>query len=288
MTEITVKEYKDFEVNIIPAFDDNYIFLIRCFKTYKTICVDPGQAEPIDDFLQENGWNLDYIIITHKHFDHISGISELKKKYNCQVIANSEDKFLIPKIDTQISIVSRETIFKDNNFINVSREIKEINSNFKLGEIIFSPFSTAGHCSGHISYFIGSEKVLFCGDTLFSSGCGRLFSDGSHEELFESLNKIKNLPKNTEIYCSHEYTLANIEFALTLDPSNKNLLKKKEISKELRSQNQPTIPTNLENELKTNPFLRFDYFILRRKLGFDDEASDFEVFKETRNKKDVF
>lgn len=306
MTEIKTQKYPNFEINIIPALRDNYIYLLRCSKTKKIICIDPGEFNAIDNFLQNHDLNLDYIIITHHHYDHVSGIAQLKKKYRCKVIAFEKDRNQIPEIDIEIEInsnvenVSRETILKNHELIekfeteiskeikNVSRETVIIKNEFKLGNIIFKPITSFGHCSNHISYFIPEDNILFCGDTLFSSGCGRIFPDGSIEELFESLTKIKNLPQNTDIYCAHEYTLDNLEFALSLEPNNQNLFEKKTLSQKLRAQNQPTLPTKLENELKTNPFLRWDSSELRKNLNVEFETSDLEVFRATRFAKNVF
>jgi hydroxyacylglutathione hydrolase len=309
MTEIKTKKYQNFEINMIPALRDNYIYLLKCFKTNKIICIDPGEFKAADDFLQNRNLNLDYIITTHHHWDHVSGIAELKAKYGCKVIAFSEDRTEIPQIDIEIAlnsglksqnpatqIVSRETIAQNNEIINefetkhqnVSRETITIRDDFKLGEITFRPFATFGHCANHISYFIPIENILFCGDTLFSSGCGRVFLGGGIEELFESLNKIKNLPKDTDIYCAHEYTLDNLQFALSLEPKNQDLFEKKALSQKLRAQNQPTLPTKLENELKTNPFLRSNVAELRNSLNIDRSELDLEVFRATRNAKNVF
>ncbi len=311
MTKIQTKNYQDFEINIIPAFSDNYIFIIKCFKSGKTICVDPGDFKAADNFLKDNGLGLDFIIITHSHYDHVSGIEDLKEEYGCKVLVFEKDQLSVPggdifiKIDQKLSSksitslnVSHETIYNNDKIINQSRDVSRktskvkgedvIYGDFKLGEILFTPFTTFGHCSNHVSYFIADKNILFCGDTLFSSGCGRVFADGSLEELYESLNKIKSLPKSTHIYCAHEYTLDNIEFSLTLEPKNQDLLRKKEDAILVRNNNKPTIPAILENELKINPFLRSNSIELRGNLEASDKDSDFNIFVATRKRKDSY
>ena len=278
MTKIITQKYQNFEVNIIPALSNNYIYLLECFRSGKTICIDPGEFEAVDNFLTKQNLNLDFIIITHKHWDHVSGILKLKEKYNCKTIIFENDREIISGGDVFLTIndAPRKTILSEEN-------------NFKLGKITFTPFTTFGHCQNHISYFVKEENILFCGDTLFSSGCGRIFPDGSIEELFDSLNnKIAKLPLNTQIYCSHEYTLNNIKFALTLEPNNQDLLLKHKNCQDLRRQDQPTLPTKLKNELKTNPFLRSYSEEIRKNIGTKKGLDDLEVFKTIRSLKDRF
>lgn len=316
MIEIETKKYKDFEINIIPVVVDervgiNYIFIIRCFRSGKVICIDPGESKLTQKFLEDNNLNLDFILITHYHFDHISGIEDLKEKYNCKVLVFEKDQKSVAGGDIFIKLdkklldrsgltlnVTRETIESNKEIIdqdlNVTRETdgssnkKLIEGDFQLGEIIFTPLATFGHCANHISYFIDSDNILFPGDTIFSSGCGRVSFDGSYEDLYQSLESFKSLPLNSEIYCAHEYSVNNINFALTLEPNNKDLLRKEKLILSLINKNRSTIPTTIESELKTNPFLRCDSLELRNNLGLSDKIDDLEVFKIIRKMKDQF
>ena len=170
---------------------------------------------------------------THHHYDHVGGNKELKKLYSAKVIGFDEDKHRIPEID--ICLKNNE-IWKDGIF-----EAKV--------------FHIPGHTLGHICFYFFRENVLFSGDTLFSLGCGRVF-EGTHEQMFNSLQLLKNLPSKTEIYCGHEYTLKNSDFCLKYDAENKALISKIEFIKNQLAKGQPTIPTTLEEELKTNIFLR--------------------------------
>ena len=198
------------------------------------------------------------------HYDHIGGNQELKKKYNSKIVGFKEDRSRIPGIN---EFVENNQIWKADNF-----EAKI--------------FHVPGHTSGHIAYHFYKEKKIFTGDTLFSLGCGRIF-EGTYEEMFNSLNKIKNLPPDTKIYCGHEYTNSNLNFCLKHDPKNTNLRDKKiDIEKKLNS-NQPTIPSTIAEEIKTNIFLRCDDPEIKHNLGLKD-SSDVEVFSKLRDLKDSF
>ena len=203
-------------------------------KNKKIACViDPNEAEPVIKIIEKNKVNLRYILNTHHHYDHVGGNIELKKKYNSKIIGFKDDKDRIPEID-----------------INLKDGQKWKNELFEC-EILYVP----GHTSGHISIYIKELNALFTGDTLFSLGCGRVF-EGTHEQMFNSLQLLKNLPIETEIYCGHEYTLKNSDFCLKHDPENKALISKIEFIKNQLAKGQPTIPSTLEEELKTNIFLR--------------------------------
>ena len=207
---------------------------------------------------------LSYILNTHHHFDHIGGNIELKKKFNCKIVGFKDDQHRIPGIDIMLK--------NDEIWTFGSSKVK----------IIHIP----GHTLGHICFFFEKEKIAFTGDTLFSLGCGRIF-EGSHKQMLESLNKIKNLPKNTKIYCGHEYTYKNAEFCIEHDKDNINLQEKFKIIKKLRTENLPTIPTTLEEELKSNIFLRCDQNDLKIKLNMKNRE-DIEVFTKVRDLKDSF
>ena len=221
------------KIEIIKCLEDNFSYLLIDELTKSTIVVDPSESKPIINKIESLNLKLNFIMNTHHHYDHVGGNKELKKLYNAKVIGFDEDKHRIPEID--ICLKNNE-IWKDGIF-----EAKV--------------FHIPGHTLGHICFYFFRENVLFSGDTLFSLGCGRVF-EGTHEQMFNSLQLLKNLPSKTEIYCGHEYTLKNSDFCLKYDAKNKALISKIEIIKNKLAKGKPTIPTTLEEELQTNIFLR--------------------------------
>ena len=248
----------------IPCLTDNYAYIIYDKNSKTTGVVDPSEAEPIIAFLKKEKLKLNYILNTHHHFDHIGGNVELKKIYNAKILGFDGDKHRIPGID--ITVKDKETWSFGNSTVKI--------------------FHIPGHTLGHICFFFEKEKILFTGDTLFSLGCGRIF-EGDHKQMLNSLNKIKKLPRDTQIYCGHEYTYKNAEFCMKYDIDNIDLKKKFEEIKKLRSKNLPTIPSSLEKELKSNIFLRCDQNDLKIKLNMKNEE-DFKVFRKVRDLKDSF
>ena len=192
------------KIEIIPCLSDNYSYLIHDKESNTVAIVDPSEFKACDKIIKKYN-KLDFILNTHHHADHVSGNLELKKKYNSKILGFSQDKRRIPGIDI---------LLEENQ--------KQMIGNLEF-EVIFIP----GHTKGHIAFFFSKEKIAFTGDTLFSLGCGRVF-EGTHEEMFYSLNKIKNLPPDTKIYCGHEYTKSNLNFCLAYDPQN-TFLKEKAI-----------------------------------------------------------
>ena len=223
------------KIEIIPCLKDNYSYLIIDEKKNTSCVIDPGESDPIIEYLEKNKINLKFILNTHHHFDHVGGNKNLKEKYKAQVIGFKEDKNRIPDIDI---LVDDQEIWKYENF-----ETK----------IIHIP----GHTLGHICFYFYNDKSVFTGDTLFSLGCGRLF-EGTHTQMYESLKKIKNLPQDTRVYCGHEYTLQNSKFCITHDKNNQNLKNKIEEIKKRSQNNLPTIPSTIKDELECNIFLRSD------------------------------
>ena len=221
------------EIVQIPVLTDNYTYVLHDPQQQQTAVVDPALAEPVLETLNAKGWHLNYIFNTHHHTDHTGGNLALKAKTGCQIIASNFDSDRIPGVDLA---------FDDGD-------------TFHLGSAEIQIIASPGHTHGHICYYATENQALFCGDTLFSLGCGRLF-EGTAEQLWHSLQTIKSLPKTTNIYCAHEYTLANAQFALTVDPENQLLLNRHQEILALREKNLPTIPVTLATELKTNPFLR--------------------------------
>ncbi|VEB36943.1 hydroxyacylglutathione hydrolase [Legionella cherrii] len=248
----------------IPAFSDNYIWSIVDKTTGLFDCVDPGDAEPVLQFAQENQLKLRAILLTHHHQDHIGGVSQLLKAYHsCTVYGPSDPR--IPNIDTTV---------QENQIINVGKCV------FK---ILFNP----GHTSSHISYYEPQQKLLFCGDTLFSAGCGRVF-DGTLEQLHQSLNLFKALPLTTKIFCAHEYTQQNLRFAQTVEPNNSTI--QKYLQKIQNSPYSCTLPSTLEQELLINPFLRTDQAEVQKYAlthGATSKSS-LEIFRVLREEKNSF
>ena len=248
----------------IPAFTDNYFWLMFEDNNKSAVVVDPGDSAPVIKSLKDNNLELTDILITHHHNDHIGGVSELKKVFPKVNIFGPAD----PRIPAN-NIVKDEDVIK----------LDSLNEEFGVLDV-------RGHTNSHIAYYF--DKKLFCGDTLFSCGCGRLF-EGTHEDMHKALTKIKNLPKETLIYCAHEYTLDNIGFAKIVDPKNLDLLEREKEVKYLLKNGFFTIPSTLENELKVNPFLRFDVKDIKNSVQnhFSKKiSSDAEVFKYTREWKD--
>jgi len=252
------------QITPVPCLNDNYAYVIEDDNSKTIGVVDPSEALPIISFLNNKNLKLNYILNTHHHLDHIGGNEELKKLYNAKVVGFLGDKHRIPGIDITL---------KDNE-------------KWYFGNSIIRIFHIPGHTLGHICFFFEKEKIVFTGDTLFSLGCGRIF-EGDHKQMLTSLNIIKNLPKSTKIYCGHEYTYKNAEFCLKHDSNNADLKKKFKIIKKLRSDNLPTIPTTLEDELKTNIFLRCDQKDLKIKLNMENQE-DYKVFQKVRDLKDSF
>ncbi len=252
------------KVEIIPCLQDNYSYIIVDEKNNKTCVVDPSESKPIINFLEKNNLKLNYILNTHHHYDHIGGNIELKKKYKAKVIGFNGDYKRIPEIDIKLK---DGEIWKEDNFES---------------KIIHIP----GHTLGHICFYFYNEDNLFTGDTLFSLGCGRIF-EGTYEQMFNSLEKIKNLPSKTKIYCGHEYTLQNSKFCIKYDKDNLELIKKIKAIKKKLNNNQPTIPTTLGEELKSNIFLRSDNFKIKNNLNIN-KGSSLDTFSKLRDLKDNF
>ena len=252
------------KIDIVPCLSDNYSYVMYDKESNLVAVIDPSNFKSVDDHINRKYKRLDYIFNTHHHFDHTGGNLELKKKYNAKIAAYQLDKNKINNIDI---------------FLTENSELNFGNVNFKI-------LLTPGHTKGHIAFYYKKEKIVFTGDTLFSLGCGRIF-EGTYKEMFNSLNKIKKLPKDTKIYCGHEYTAKNYEFCFFYEPNNKKLKEKKLWIDEKIKNNTPTVPTTLENECDTNIFLRCADIALKKRLNMDD-SSDEDIFQKLRNLKDEF
>ncbi len=252
------------KIQQIPVLTDNYIYLIHDTESAETTVVDPALAEPVLTCLKQNNWQLSTILNTHHHGDHVGGNLELKQQTGCKIIGAATDMARIPAIDTGYS---------EGDII-------------KFGMHNIQVIACSGHTTGHIAFYIAAADALFCGDTLFAMGCGRLF-EGSAEQMWQSLNKFTVLPLATKIYCAHEYTAANAQFALSVEPTNPALLTTIAQVDKLRAAKQATVPTTLEQELATNPFLRAGSPDIQNTLQMQG-ASELAVFTELRKRKNNF
>ena len=248
----------------IPVLADNYVYLVRVADGSATFVVDPAVAQPVIDALDARGWRLTHVVNTHHHFDHTGGNLELKQHYGATVFGPRADEDRIPGID--VAFADGQTC--------------------QLGTATARVFDVPGHTRGHIAYWFEETGALFCGDTLFSMGCGRLF-EGTPEQMWTSLGKLIDLPDDTLVYCAHEYTEANGRFALTLEPANPALQQRMAEVRSLRSAGRSTVPSTLAVEKATNPFLRPHSEELRASLDLAG-ADTVAVFAETRRRKDSF
>ena len=233
-------------LEIIPCLNDNYSYLIEDDQTNTVAIIDPSEFDPCDKKINQKYKKLDFILNTHHHFDHVGGNTELKKKYGSKILGFGQDKNRIPEIDVQL---------KDGQ-------------EFRIGGLNFRTIFIPGHTLGHIAFYFEKEKIVFTGDTLFSLGCGRIF-EGTYQQMFDSLNKIKSLPGDTEIYCGHEYTNNNLEFCLKFNPNNNYLKEKEKIIKAKIKDKKPTIPTTIKDEIQMNIFLRYDDLDVKSTLNFE-------------------
>ena len=253
----------ELEIRQLKALRDNYVYLLRDPETGATGAVDPSEPSPVFAALAETGWTLTHVLNTHHHPDHTGGNLALKQKTGCTIVGPRADRARIPGID--IDVADGE--------------------DYAFGKQVARVFDVPGHTRGHIALWFSGSRALFCGDTLFTLGCGRLF-EGTPQQMWHSLSKLKALPPETRVYCGHEYTQANARFALTVEPRNEALIARSRGIDELRSRNQPTVPATMGEELATNPFLRADQPTLQAAMGAAGDPV--ATFAEIRRRKDVF
>lgn len=215
------------EITGIPALKDNYIWVMTDALRHHAVIIDPGVAKPVHDFLATNNLTLSAILVTHHHWDHTDGIAELVTAYHCPVYGPhiQSPHLSIPALGIELNVIA-----------------------------------IPGHTLDHVAFY--SPDILFCGDTLFSAGCGRI-REGTPEQMYTSLKKLTALPDHTRIYCGHEYTLNNLRFAEIVEPSNLKIKEKIKKVLKLREHNLPTLPTTLQDEKEINPFLRADHLPIR-------------------------
>ena len=253
-------------INIEPikAFSDNYIWLLTTNEG--SIVIDPGESHNLLKILKENNFNLKAILITHHHYDHTGGINEILSEKSIDVYGPNNN------ID---SINIRVTNKSKINLLGIEFEIIEI----------------PGHTLDHIAYYSenNDHPILFCGDTLFAGGCGRVF-EGTFEQMHDSLSILKNLPLNTRIYCGHEYTESNLKFAKSVEPLNQKIISRYNDVIEQRKQGIPSLPTTIKLELETNPFFRVDLEEIQEAISkkFNTSKKEKDIFSAIRQWKDNF
>ena len=252
------------ELHLFVCLRDNYGVLLHDHASGATAAIDAPDAAPIERALAETGWRLNDILVTHHHGDHTAGIPALKQRYGCRVVAPAAEVSRIPDVD--IPVREGDTV--------------------RVGSLAANVLETPGHTNGHIAYWFKSDGLAFVGDTLFSVGCGRVI-EGTPEMMWRSLSKLRDLPNETKIYCGHEYTAANVRFALSVDPDNAALRARAEEVSRLSAANEPTIPTTIGQEKAVNPFLRADVPELAARVGMPN-AAPAAVFAEIRGRKDRF
>ena len=252
------------ETKLFLCLKDNYGVLIHDPASGATAAIDAPEAAPIEAALRATGWTLSDILVTHHHGDHTGGIAELKKKHRCRVVAPQREAAKIPLVD--------ETVREGDTV--------------KVGTLSANVIETPGHTAGHITYWFKGDKLAFAGDTLFSVGCGRVI-EGTPEMMWASLRKLRDLPGDTQVYCGHEYTLANIKFAQSIEPDNAALEARAALAAKQVAAGQPTIPTTIDEEKLTNPFLRADVPEIAAAVGLAGKPAA-EVFGEIRARKNRF
>lgn len=252
------------EIHQIPVLNDNYVYLAHDQGTGATAVVDPATTDEVFAALEEKGWSLTHILNTHHHMDHVGGNEVIKERTGCTIVGPRADAARIPGIDVEVG---------DGD-------------TYGLGDSVAQVFDVPGHTRGHIAYWFADSDALFCGDTLFALGCGRLF-EGTPDQMWASLSKLKALPPQTKVYCAHEYTQSNAQFAVTVEPDNEALMARAALIDEMRARGERTVPSTLGEEFATNPFMRPDSPDLQRTVGLEG-AGLVEVFAETRKRKDNF
>ena len=252
------------EIVTIPCLADNYAFLLHDPATRVTACFDVPDAGPVRAMLEDRGWRLSTILITHHHADHVAGVAALVAATGARVAGSGADAHRLPPLDTRLAPGDR----------------------LAIGVLEAEVLDVSGHCDNHLAFHVAAAGAVFCGDSLMALGCGRLF-EGTPAQMWESLSRLAALPPATLVCSGHEYTAGNARFALSIDPGNAALVVRAEAVAAARAQGVPTVPSILDEELATNPFLRAADPVLARALGLEG-ADPVRVFAEIRARKDRF
>src|SRR5689334_14535914 len=252
------------ETRLFRCLQDNFGVLVHDPATGATAAIDAPEAAPVEAALRETGWRLSDILVTHHHADHTGGIAELKARHRCRVTAPRNEAARIPDVDATVG------------------EGDQV----KVGNLTARVIETPGHTAGHITYVFDADRLAFVGDTLFSIGCGRVI-EGTPEMMWNSLLKLRALPDDTDIFCGHEYTMANIRFALTIEPDNEDLRARAEEAKREVAAGRATIPTTIGDEKRANVFLRADVPAVAQAVGLAGRPAA-DVFAEVRARKNRF
>src|SRR5215475_4604646 len=252
------------QTRVFRCLQDNYGVLVHDPATGATASIDAPEAAPVEAALKATGWRLSDILVTHHHADHTGGIVALKERHHCRVTAPKAEAKRIPAVDVEVAEGDEVTV----------------------GSLRARVLDTPGHTAGHISYWLPEEELAFVGDTLFSIGCGRVI-EGTPEMMWASLLKLRALPDATQVYCGHEYTVANIRFALTIEPDNKDLQARAEEARRQVAAGQATIPTTIGEEKRANVFLRADVPAVAAAVGLAGRPAA-QVFAEVRARKNKF
>jgi len=235
------------DVALLPILSDNYCFIIQSEE--QVAVIDPGDADPIIEYLENKNLSPDFIVNTHHHWDHTDGNKKIADKYNCKIVAPKKEKSKIGHIDIELM---------DGDI-------------FKFGDTSFKAIETSGHTQGHLCLSFEQDNILFAGDMVFAMGCGRPF-EGDAQDLFHSFQKLSHLPDETIIYCGHEYTETNGNFSLSIEPKNKAIQQRMDEVRMIRAVNKPTIPTTMVKERQTNLFIQAT------------TVEDFSILRDKRNK----
>ncbi|GGC46409.1 hydroxyacylglutathione hydrolase [Chelatococcus reniformis] len=250
------------EFHVFTCLSDNIGVLMRDTTTGACASIDAPEEGPILAALEETGWQLTDILVTHKHLDHVAGVAPLKERFGARVVAPAREAEFVPQADLLVNEGDRVMV------------------GTLASDVIFTP----GHTAGHIVFHFDGAKALFAGDTLFALGCGRLL-EGTPADMWHSLQKLAALPDDTLVFCGHEYTLSNARFALAADPDNQALKLRAAVVEGQRADGQLTIPSRLQDEKATNPFLRADRPELARSVKLDgrDPVAVFAALREWKN-----